>query len=136
MTEPSGRTRPMGITILAILAAFLGAFALLAGFTLVAFGSVAGEQSEGLLGRFLVLFGGLFLATGVLQIGFAYGAWNLRPWGWLLGVVGAAIGLAINLLQVIDGRAGSGSPLIAGLVEAGILVYLFTPAVRAAFGRS
>lgn len=136
MTEPTGQARPTGITILAILAGIAGVVSLLGGITLVAFGSVAGGQQSGMLGGFLVILGALLLVSAVLQLAFAWGAWTLRPWAWMLGIVGAAMGLGINVLQLVDGRGGAASPLITVLLYGGILYYLFTPAIRAAFGRS
>ena len=67
----------------------------------------------------LLLLSGPAAITGAIELLFAYGAWTLRSWAWVLGVVGSALAL-----------------LQADIAIAlAILAYLNTSTVRHAFGR-
>ena len=121
--------RPTGITILAILAAIGGILGLLFG----AFGGACALFSG------LFTFGGLIsllfvIAYSVLDLAFAYGAWTLQPWGWMLGVVAEGVAVVSALITLISGGTFF-SFLISVVIAGAILYYLFTPAVKQAFGR-
>ena len=119
------RARPVGVTIIAVLAAVNGALSLLAAATLMSvFGAVGG------LGTMFFL---LALVVGVVSLVFAYGAWTLQPWAWTLGVVLQVLGIVYALGQFFDGQA---SAVVSAALAAIILWYLFQPEVKAAFGRS
>lgn len=126
--------RPMGITILAVLAAIGGVFLLLGGLASIGLGSLAASASgSGALGGLVAIFGILFLALGVLYLAFAYGAWTLKRWAWTLGVAGQVISLA---LAAVNAVTGGGVNIVGILISVAILYYLYTPAVKAAFGRA
>jgi len=134
MTTPTGRARPQGITILAILAAIGGVLGVLAGLALVGIGGLA-AAGTGFLSGFIAIFGLIVLAQSVLLLAFAYGAWTLKPWGWTLGVVAEVIGLVISGLLILNGDPIT-SQIISIVIAVAILYYLFTPAVKQAFGRA
>ena len=75
------------------------------------------------------------LVSALLSLAFAYGAWNLKPWGWLLGIVTQGFSLFSSLMALING-SDFGSKLFSILGAGGILYYLFRPDIKAAFGRS
>jgi hypothetical protein len=146
MTATTSR-RPTGITILAILAAISGAFSILAGLGYVlgaplipaaAIGTVAADIA-GPLKSIALVIGIFWLVVGVAQLAFAYGAWTLRPWGWMLGLV--IEGSSILLTVIVGVMAGnlvatlqaSLIPLVVAIV---IIAYLLSPSVRAAFDRA
>ena len=123
--------RPFGVAVLAIAAAVLGAFALIgagawwnASEALVWLPSVHAE-------RFIAL---VMLVVGVTEVVFAYGAWRLRPWAWALGVGLEVIALLLAVLQL--GRSDFGRHILTIALACVVLVYLATPRVSAAFGRS
>jgi hypothetical protein len=118
-------TRPAGITILAILAGIVGVLGLLGAVTALGIGAAA----FGGLGAIVGLF---FLVQAALILAFAYGAWTLRPWGWVLGIIGAGIGVILGGLQLLDGDT---SAIISVAFNGLILYYLNTPEIRRAFGR-
>jgi len=82
-------------------------------------------------------WGGIIgVAGAMLDFIIAYGLLNLRPWGWML----ALIGLAITVITGVLGLASGGffaicCGILGLLVPAGILYYLLRPDVRKAFGR-
>jgi hypothetical protein len=132
----SGR-RPTGVTILAILSAVSGVVSLccpgllLAGSTVGALIPTGVTQVAGLVG---IIFSCLLGIGPLLQLAFAYGAWNLRSWAWMLGV--AAMG--ISVLGVLVNIIGSGGSLAAtlftnGIIPILILIYLLLPNTRKSF---
>jgi uncharacterized membrane protein (DUF2068 family) len=89
----------------------------------------------GFLSGFMTIFGIVVLAQSVLLLAFAYGAWTLQPWAWMLGVAAIVIGLVINALFILNGSEIA-SQIVSIVISVVILYYLFTPAVKAAFGRA
>jgi hypothetical protein len=121
--------RPTGITILAILAALGGIFAVLGGLTALGIGVIGGFAGSGFIAGMGTLGGLLLLAIGIVQLYVAWGTWNLQPWAWTWLVVVAAINLVIALT---DWR----NSLFSLIVNAVIVYYLFRSEVKTAFGRS
>jgi hypothetical protein len=127
--------RPTGVTILAVLAAIGGVFGILGGIALVGllgFGAAATGQA-GLFG-IGVVFGILFLALGIANLAFAFGAWTLQPWAWSLGIIIQATSIIIAVVSVIGG-SDIGSQIIGVAIAAIILYYLMQPNIRAVFGK-
>jgi hypothetical protein len=133
--EPMTRARPTGVTILAVLAAIGGVLGLLAGIALLGLTGAAAAGGSGLLASYGAIFGILAIAQGALALAFAYGAWTLQPWGWMLGVVAFGLSLALSVLNVVGG-GNIGSQAVSIVIGIAILYYLFTPAVKQAFGRA
>jgi hypothetical protein len=133
---PTARTRPQGVTILAVLAAIGGVLGILAGVALLGLGGLAAAGSgNGILGGSIAIFGLIAVVQSVLLLAFAYGAWMLKPWAWTLGVVAEVIGLILSVLFIVNGSSIS-SQVIGIVISVAILYYLFTPNVKAAFGRA
>lgn len=132
MTEV--RSRPMGVTILGILQLLAGMFGLCLPVILV-----AGGLGVGLIGGVGTVVGGvalffalLMLIGPLLHLIVAYGAFNLRPWAWWLGIVATGvdvIGAALNLWNGTGVLQAIGPAAFSLL----ILIYLLTPGVRQAF---
>lgn len=119
--QQSQTQRPLGITILAILAAVGGVLGLLAALTLLGFG--------------LGIYGLVILLLSVAYLAFAFGAWTLKPWAWTLGVA-VAVASALWAIFWLTQGADVVSTLINLVISGVILYYLFQPDVKAAFGRS
>ncbi len=132
--------RPTGVTILAWLAIIWGIIEALWSVVVMGFSSLGwvtglflsqGLQNWGagaIWGGFLGLIGAIVL----IVVGF--GALNLRPWAWLLGVIAVVINLVPPILNIFTGNWFWG---IIGLIIPGILAfYLFSSGVRKAFGRA
>ncbi len=135
--------RPTGVTILAILAAIGGILALCGALALIGLGGVVGGILGGrvsptagfLVGALGVVVGLITLAIASLNLAFAYGAWNLRPWAWMLGIVTEIISGLLSLIRLVDGRGSVGGEAVNIAIAAIIVYYLMTPEVRKAFGR-
>jgi hypothetical protein len=122
--------RPTGLTIMAIAAAVVGVLCLIgAG----AWWNTSEQLAlPGLRGAERLLALGL-LVIGPLELVLAYGAWNLRPWAWLLGVV---VQFTLIVLAALQLGGFEATRHVVPIVIASItLWYLMTPRAKAAFGR-
>ena len=137
--------RPTGVTILAVLyfigAAFLG----LCGILFIVGGSMlSGLAHGGGLGSALfamggVVVGGIFLVLAMLDLAIGIGFIKLQNWARILAIILIGIGVLFGLLSLAGLLA---HPMILVLVfrliflaiEIWILVYLFKPHVKQAFG--
>lgn len=127
MTAPAS-TRPTGITILSILAGISGVFGLLSGFGVMALGAAIAGGMGAILGLAILALAGLSLAL-------AWALWTLKPWGWPLGVVLAAAGIILAVIQFFGANTGIVSVAISVAIYAGILYYLNQPSIKALFGK-
>jgi uncharacterized membrane protein (DUF2068 family) len=82
------------------------------------------------------IFGAIGLVSALLYLAFGFGAWTLKPWAWMLGIIGAGISIASNLLSLISGNASIVGAVISLIIPGVILWYLFRPDIKAAFGRA
>lgn len=127
--------RPMGVTILAVLAAIGGVFGILGGLALIGLGGLAAGVVGGGLAGLAFLFGLITLVLAVLSLAFAYGAWTLKPWAWMLGIGIEAASIVLAAINVIGGASPT-SQIIGVAIAAIIIYYLMTPDVKRAFGRA
>ena len=127
--------RPTGVTILAVLAAIGGFFGLLAGLTVLGVGGFLIGAGGGIYGGLATIAGLVILTQAVLALAFAYGAWTLKPWAWVLGVAAWVLSLILSAYAVVSGGS-IGDQVVSVAIAAIILYYLFTPQVKAAFGRA
>ena len=131
--------RPIGVTVLAILAAIGGVLLILSGLTLA---GISGAIADTGLGGMATVVGFVVILVGVLYLVLTYGLWTLKPWAWTLGVGLQGASILLTIIQLIGQMlAPSASSPIVGAVVAlaiptAILFYLFRPHVKAAFGRA
>ena len=119
--------RPMGVTILAILAGAAGVVRAVYGIGAFVFASVVGSGP----GTVLSL---LAIAVAALFIAFCYGALTRAQWTWPLGIAVAAASIILAVLSIL----GNGTLLgeIVSIVIAGaVIYYLYRPEIRAYFGQ-
>ncbi len=128
MSAPAA-ARPTGITILSILAGLGGVFGLLGGFVVMGLGAAVFGGAGAILGLAILAYAGLSLAL-------AWAFWTLKPWGWPLGIVVAAAGIVLALVQQI-GIANTSiiSTIISIGIDGAILYYLNQPGIRSLFGK-
>jgi hypothetical protein len=130
------RVRPTGVSILAVLAFIGAAFALLFAFGAVAFGtligSMFGREGAAMGGAIGLMFAFFGLIGAAISGATGYGLWNGKTWGWVLGIIWAAL-WALGGLSRLATRDFSVVPLALGGL---ILWYLFQPAVKGWFGRT
>ena len=135
--------RPVGVTILAVIASIYGIFSLLLallgllGSALLASGVAAGavKYSAGTLVYATISDAVL----GILYLAFGLGAFQLKGWAWTTGVVALVLDVVRQIVGVvIQGFSASRIvvPSITSVIALLLLGYLFLPNVRAAFGKA
>lgn len=127
--------RPLGITIIAIVAAIFGVLGLLAGLALFGLSGLMGTVGGASLAQQSVMSSLLALATSILALAFAYGAWTLKPWAWPLGLAFAGFAVVSGVVGLATGDTEITGVVIGVAIAAVVAYYLMTPGVRAAFGR-
>jgi hypothetical protein len=114
------KQRPIGVTIIALLA-ILGGIAFLV---------------SGLLTLLIPLIG-IFLGSGLFILGLAYflmayGLWKGKGWAWTLTLILSGIGIIIGIGSIVVGNFGS---IFHTIINAIIIYYLYRPNVKAFFNR-
>src|SRR2546425_5818390 len=113
-----GRSRPLGITIIAIIMAIYGILGIIAGIGLLSAGATALGVSS--------------LILGVLQLILAWGLWTLQRWAFWATVILQVLALINGIFTLTQGNAASG--IVAIVIALIVLIYLFADRnVRAAF---
>lgn len=149
--------RPMGVTILAVLAFIAAAILVLASlgffFGQAWLAAIAAHRGGSLCSACLRSFGvvGGILSAGlaVLSIAVGVGLLGLKSWARILAIVLVVLGLALNVILLLGAwvpwHAGLGlmhlhpvrmivRHLVGMAIDAWILYYLFRPHVKQAFG--
>jgi uncharacterized membrane protein (DUF2068 family) len=113
--------RPLGVTVIAILAViggmgFLGSGALI--FALIP-----------LLG---IIIGGILVIIGIAYFVMAYGLWNGLRWAWKLTLILSGIGIIVGIVSIVVGNVGS---LFHIIINAVVIYYLYRPNVKDYFRR-
>lgn len=127
--------RPTGVTIIAVLAIIGGIFGILAGVAVLGLGGLATAAGGTDVGVTAILFGLLLLVVAIGELAFGIGAWGLKPWAWTLGVGIMAASIVISLLSgLINGNLTN--QIVSIVIDAIVIYYLFTPGVKAAFGKA
>ena len=115
------KQRPMGVTIVALLA-ILGGIAFL---------------GSGLATLIFVPLMGIFIGSGLFILGLAYflmayGLWNAKNWAWTLTLVLSGIGIIVGIGSIIVGNLGS---IFHIIINAIVIYYLYRPNVKAFFNK-
>ena len=131
----SGKTRPTGVTILAVLEALGGLVWLLAGAGIMMVGALMPIFGAGLamvFGAIAGLMGLVFLIFGIIAFVLAYGLFTGRGWAWLWSLIFAVIGIILALFEAMSSLGSGILPIIIYLV---IIYYLTRSHVKAFFGK-
>lgn len=127
-------SRPLGVTIAAIVLAVSGVFQVLIGteaLGMTSLGLGAAADAAGVSGWASIV-------SGALSIIVAGGLFTLQGWAWLLTVVVMAIRVVSDVFVVVTHGMSStlGAAALGNLVISAVIVIYFTrPHVKAAFGR-
>ena len=121
--------RPTGVTILGILHAIGGAFAIVAvlmGVTMMSVGAFQDALMVG-AGGFLVV---LAVVVGALNFGIAGALFSGRSWGRTIVIILAIISLIVGIITIISGE---GTPIFSVILNSIILWYMRREHVKAYF---
>ncbi len=128
-------SRPVGITILAVLEILIGIVGLLASLVIIGFSALFSTLPTvgSLLGAVGLIIGGVVLFFSVIWLATGGGFLHGRGWSWTLGMIFSILSLlgAIGALTIglITGGAG-------GLIFWGLMLYYLTRThVKAFFGK-
>jgi uncharacterized membrane protein (DUF2068 family) len=123
--------RPLGVTILAVLALFAALVVLVGGILSLLFASTVPELTPGQV-QLIQALGGVMVVLGVLYLVGGVGLLRLALWGWWLAVVASFISAAANATQIAVNPGFWWEPAPALVLSVIILGYLFV--VRGEFG--
>jgi hypothetical protein len=131
---PAQLRRPLGLTIVAVLAVLQGALALLRSVELVRVGINVAEHGLILLplvGMVTIARGGLVAVIALLYVLFAAGALRRDDWALWVGLAAALLNGLLVVNAMVQGASVVQS-LPWAVVPLVLLVYLFAPAGRQA----
>src|SRR5262245_61360082 len=86
--------RPLGVTILAVLAFINGVLSILGGLFLSGMAGAATAQGSAGAGSAVMAVGIVSIVLGVLYLICGFGLWTLKPWAWTLAIV-------VNILALL-----------------------------------
>ncbi len=121
----NGESRPLLITIIAILYFVAGLLAVLGGILLMVGGAAVGQLALG------GMTGGVLLVVGLINLVIAGGFWNGWKAIWYLAVI---FGFIEIILCVVGLLTTGGVSLIGLIIQALLLYYMFRPNVKEFFG--
>ena len=133
--------RPVGVTILAVIAILYGIFSLL----LALLGLLGSALLASGVGNVKYSAGTLAYATitdaviGILYLAFGIGAFRLKGWTWTTGVAAFVLDVVRQMVGVVmHGLSASNIVgfIITIVIALVVLWYLLRPHVRAAFGKA
>ncbi|WP_232203036.1 MULTISPECIES: hypothetical protein [Nitrosopumilus] len=119
----SARTRPVGVTIIAILEIVSGAIAIAVG---AFFGTMMGSMGMNLGGGAMGAGSAAMIVLGVASFVMAWGLLRGKSWAWTITLILTIISLIVDLPSM---------NVIGLIIDIVILYYLFRPHVKAYFGK-
>ena len=130
-------SRPKGITVLAVVEALLGIFAIFGGTGHLLLGVAGGivgfnGQDINLGSNGDLLYGYTFTIEGLILLVTAVAIWSRKKWGWTLATAISLIGLITSIVVLAIGSVLAIPGVIANLV---VLYYLMRKPVKGFFGR-
>jgi hypothetical protein len=159
--QSTPKSRPIGVTIIAILNIIGGVLMLVFGIGLITLGAVlptlppsvfnqsqiegnftagqvpipAGAPPMGLqslLGGVGIAFGAVLVALAIVSFIVAYGLLKGRGWAWTVTLILSIISIVWNAITIATGNIGG---IISIIISAVIIYYLYRPHVKAYFGK-
>ena len=142
----TGKNRPTGVTVLAVLEILLGLGSLGVGFILAVMSAFLGSLlggvgvstpdgvtvSAGLFGGLFAaigaIIGGIIIVIGLVNFAIAYGLLKGLGWAWILSLIFAIISVIFGILMFPIG-------IVAIIFDALIIFYLTRSNVKAFFGK-
>ncbi len=122
----TGRKRPLGVTIVAILMIINGIILIAGGIGGVSVGAVMGIPLIGAAS-------GVLVALGIAALIVAWGLIKGKGWAWIVTVILSIISIIMSIIAIAGGNFGA----VINLVISGVIVYyMYRPEVKAYFGRT
>ncbi len=118
------RNRPLGVTIISILAILGGIGFLFSGFAAFALIPLGGIT--------VGIIGGVSVIIGLAYFAMAYGLWKGKRWAWRITLILSIIGIILGIGSIAVGNVGA---LFQILINAIVIYYLYRPNVKAYFGK-
>jgi len=115
------KNRPLGVTIIAILAVIGGIGSLLSGFAVMAVVPFVG-----------IILGVILIIIGLAYFAVAYGLWKGLNWAWTITLIVSAIGIIVGIGSIIVGNVGA---IFHVIINGIVIYYLYRPNVKAYFGK-
>jgi hypothetical protein len=160
--ESTPKSRPLGVTIIAILNIIGGVIMLIFGIGLVILGTVlptlppsvfnqsqiqgnltAGQAPipagpppmalQSLLGGLGIAFGAVLVALAIVSFIVAYGLLKGRGWAWTVTLILSIISIVWNAITIATAANFGG--IVSIIISAVIIYYLYRPHVKAYFGK-
>lgn len=125
----TGRNRPLGVTIVAILMAIEGIFLILAGIGGIVAGGIVGAG----LGGVIIAASSGALVLGIAGLFIAWGLISGKGWAWIITIIISIIMAIVNIIELAYGRY---EHVIGLIINGVILYYMYRPQVKAYFGRT
>jgi hypothetical protein len=122
----TGRKRPLGVTIVAILMIINGVILIAAGLSGITVGAL---MEIPLIG----VSSGVLVALGVAALIVAWGLIKGKGWAWIVTVILSIISIIMSVIAIAGGNFGS---IINLIISGVILYYMYRPEVKAYFGRT
>jgi hypothetical protein len=159
--QSTPKTRPTGVTIIAILNIIGGIIMLFGAIALIAIGAIlptlppsafnqpqlqgnltpgqttpippdASMVPQSFLGGVGIAIGGVLLALAIVSFVVAYGLLKGLGWAWTVTVILSIISIVLNAISIAAGNIAS---IISIIISGIILYYLYRPHVKAYFGK-
>ena len=154
-------SRPLGVTIIAILRIIGGIMLLLGGIGLVTIAPFMSQlnvnttssttdngvlvtangtgidlsknnTSSLLFAAFIGVIGSILIVLGIASFVVAWGLLKGKGWAWTVTIIITIISLVFNALSIVSGNIGA----IVGIIIDGVIIYyLYRPNVKSYFGR-
>lgn len=148
-------SRPIGVTIIAILTIIIGIIAMFGGISIVVIVAFLSLAPISLAGIIAAIVGAVLLAIGIGYIVMSYGLLNGKGWAWTITIILVIIGIGIEVLSAVTSPLFNASfintddvddsnylileiigSIIVIAINVLILYYLFRPHVKSYFGKT
>jgi hypothetical protein len=127
----TGRKRPLGVTIVAILMIINGIILIAGGAAGVSTAGVLGEEFGPLAGGIMAI-SSVVIALGIASLIIAWGLITGKGWAWIVTVIISIISIITSIISIAAGSFGS---VVSLIINGVILYYMYRPEVKAYFGR-
>jgi uncharacterized membrane protein (DUF2068 family) len=128
----TGRKRPLGVAIVAILMLINGIILIASGaFGITTTEILAGEIGNALTGG-IVAISSVVIALGIASLIIAWGLITGKGWAWIITVILSIISIIMSIISIVAGSFGS---IVSLIINGVILYYMYRPDVKSYFGR-